>query len=228
MKRTHFTGQPDRLGPDGKWMKFWSDSQVSMILYQSRSYGVWRNISSRCDPASAFRMRSDKYDGCENAFRDYQELAEWCQSQYGYMRREQNGHYWHIDKDLYSPGCNLYSPNTCLFVPARVNKLFHSQVEPGSDLPIGVSIIKKTGRYRAVIRRHGKYKHLGSFRVAVEAHSAWQHEKIIAIQDFIDDPELSGHHGLVNILRSYQDLISADIARSRITNFRCTQQQSKD
>ena len=54
-----------------------------------------------------------------------------------------------LDKDILLPGNKIYSPDTCIFVPKRINDLFihiHGRVDNG--LPAGVTYSEKTGTYK--------------------------------------------------------------------------------
>lgn len=54
-----------------------------------------------------------------------------------------------LDKDILLPGNKIYGPDTCIFVPKRINDLFvhiHGRVDNG--LPTGVTYSEKTGTYK--------------------------------------------------------------------------------
>lgn len=51
--------------------------------------------------------------------------------------------YWHLDKDILVAGNKIYSPETCLFVPNRINSLLIRGVKTG-PLPLGVSMMHQT------------------------------------------------------------------------------------
>lgn len=57
---------------------------------------------------------------------------------------------WHLDKDLLSNGCKLYSKDTCCFLPNEINILF-SEKRQDNGLPLGVSVKKCSGKYIAQI-----------------------------------------------------------------------------
>lgn len=61
-----------------------------------------------------------------------------------------NGFYqegWHLDKDILFRGNTVYGPETCVFVPQEINKLFVKANATRGKLPIGVTQTK-SGTYR--------------------------------------------------------------------------------
>ena len=55
----------------------------------------------------------------------------------------------HLDKDILCKGNKVYSSETCVFVPARINSIILNSQNRRGDLPVGVNYNKKTGKYRA-------------------------------------------------------------------------------
>jgi len=84
------------------------------------------------------------------------------------------------DKDLLSVGNREYGPGACIYVPQWLNTLTVDNGASRGELPIGVSLYKKTGRYTARCRNPttGKLKHLGLFSTPESAHDAWRRYKL--------------------------------------------------
>jgi uncharacterized protein YifE (UPF0438 family) len=74
-----------------------------------------------------------------------------------------------IDKDIL--GGKLYSPDTCIFIPKRLNSVMRSKArkDKKSNLPVGVTD-NKHGKYWAKF----KNKYLGTFDTVKEAVEAFQ------------------------------------------------------
>lgn len=97
----------------------------------TRPYSVWRAMLQRCydDTCESYRFYSECSVCIE--WHNFQVFAEWFDENYidGY----------HLDKDKKIKGNKVYSPSTCLFIPAKENiKLAtqkkHSFTSPSGDV----------------------------------------------------------------------------------------------
>lgn len=87
----------------------------------------------------------------------------------------------HLDKDILVQANQLYSPETCAFVPQKINALLINCAAVRGDCPIGVNV--NAEHYVARVQDGlGKRKYLGYFRDQMEAHKAWQLGKADAIE----------------------------------------------
>ena len=89
---------------------------------------------------------------------------------------------WHgkcLDKDIIAPGSKLYSPETCAFVLPATNLFVIASDASRGEYPIGVNLLKPTGKYRARCGNPftGKKEHLGLFSTPEEAHEVWRKHK---------------------------------------------------
>ena len=50
-----------------------------------------------------------------------------------------------LDKDILHKGNKIYGPDSCCIIPTAINCLFTGQ--RNRDLPLGVSLFKRTGKY---------------------------------------------------------------------------------
>lgn len=81
----------------------------------------------------------------------------------------------HVDKDILVKGNRIYSPDTCIIVPQRINMLFMERRNKriyDTDLPIGITKTQ-SGKF------HAEYntKRLGNFETLVEAIDVYSKEK---------------------------------------------------
>lgn len=134
-----------------------------------KSYSLWMSLLTRC-----FRpeKRSRAYTGCsvsEN-FKNYSYFHNWCQNQIGFG---QEG--FELDKDLLFKGNKLYSEDTCLFIPSRLNKLLLTSDAIRGSLPLGVSAHGK--RFKAQCLREPASPHIGVFNTPEEAFNAYKQVK---------------------------------------------------
>lgn len=110
---------------------------------------LWRGMFSRCYDVKKLNERATYRDCTIN--KEWHSLANfkrWCLSQFD------AGHYqsgWELDKDLLVRGNKVYGPDTCCFLPERLNQL--QQVKKDSEynwLP-GVNFDKARGKFKAEV-----------------------------------------------------------------------------
>lgn len=85
-----------------------------------------------------------------------------------------------LDKDLLVVGNREYGPDACIYIPGWLNSFTIDSGASRGELPIGVCLCKKTGRYRSNCRNPitGNQHMLGRFTTPEEAHSAWLEYKL--------------------------------------------------
>lgn len=187
------TNAPDRIGDDGKWMMSWAGSDPKgRAQFHSSASVLWQNILKRCDPSGSYQARNKSYAGVTNEFESFNSFAGWCQSQFGYGSIE-GGKRWHLDKDLLASGRRSYSPDTCVFIPQRMNSLISNAGNHRSnDLPVGVYSCGARF-FSRISNGYGKNLYLGMFNKASEASAAYREAKSLLL---IEALEKSGHPDL--------------------------------
>ena len=87
---------------------------------------------------------------------------------------------WQLDKDLLMVGNREYGPDACIYIPGLLNAFTTDRGAARGELPIGVCLYNKTGRYRAQCRNPitRNLCRLGCFTTPEEAHSAWLEYKL--------------------------------------------------
>lgn len=98
----------------GNWSKF---IVVDGVEVASRSFRLFSSMLSRCNFNQSYSDVVVHPD-----FQDYHFFARWCMKQKGYEFVE-DGHFWHLDKDLLGKDLRTYSPETCVFLPRAINNL---------------------------------------------------------------------------------------------------------
>ncbi|ELQ6046882.1 hypothetical protein R2200_002505 [Cronobacter malonaticus] len=156
------------------------------------------------------------------ANKNYQHIAidtAWINNRELYIANFMQGYKpnWHLDKDLKVPYSNLYSADTCMFVPAHINNILRgkkSNSRGNADnsvvLPLGVSISKSSKNpYQAHCKINGKQTHLGLFSTPEAAHRAWQLGKIDQLQYALMDTELTSE--IIEALEQWINIIICDV-----------------
>ena len=135
------------------------------------SYECWRQMLKRC--------YSEIYLSKNPTYRYTVVCPEWCfYANFKIWYDENHINNYELDKDLRGNG-NLYSPDTCCFLPKALN----------------VSLITKTkcrkhsycDKYIAEHSVRGKLKHLGLYATQGEAYSVYKREKERYIKELADE-----------------------------------------
>ena len=94
-----------------------------------------------------------------------------------------------LDKDILCKGNKIYSRETCIFVPQRINKLFTKSDKARGKNPIGV-IELPSGNYRVQCNdENGVPVKLGTYRTKEEAFQVYKQYKEKVIKEVIDSYE---------------------------------------
>lgn len=95
----------------------------------------------------------------------------------------------HLDKDILVKGNKIYSPETAIFVPERINELFSKRNKNNNhnkNLPVGVTLTK-SNKFRARCNRKNGSVHLGCFDSKEEAFEAYKQFKEDYIKEVADE-----------------------------------------
>lgn len=140
-------------------------------------YNIWRSMLSRC-------YRSNQASAYINVtickeWHNFQIFAKWAT-----VNKVIEGV---IDKDILQPTerSKVYSPNTCLVIPRKLNNFIEIlQVNNTSGYP-GVSLEKVTNSWCARVVTDSSYKHLGVFETKKEAFERYKKEKLAVLDNWI-------------------------------------------
>ena len=151
-----------------------------------REYKIWYNMLERCyDPK--YHEKHSTYKDCkvEDYLLNFQHMAEWLDENY----YEVQGEKMQLDKDILCKGNKIYSRETCIFVPERINLLFVKHDKARGNNPIGVTP-RESGNYEARCNNgHGKMIHLGTYNTKEEAFQVYKKYKEKLIKKVIDEYE---------------------------------------
>lgn len=201
MKTVRITNAEDRKCIKGNWLK--SYRETPFIQHETRSGILWGSIQQRCNIESK-KGKSVTYSGCENKFNNFNEFTEWCHSQTGYLNKDLNGRYWAIDKDLVVPFSKSYSPETCIFVPQKVNSLMTLRSNHKGGTPTGVTWHNRDNIFESKCHNgEGKQIYLGRYNDALEAHFVWARYKLGVITRLLEEKEIANHFLLIDSLNRW-------------------------
>ena len=117
-----------------------------------------------------------------------------------------------LDKDILKKGNKIYSPDTCVYTPQKINTLFIKSDALRGDFPIGVTRNGKKG-YSATCYAHsgindkmenkvGEY--LGTFRTPEEAFYAYKTFKEVYIKQIAEEYKPYIPEKLYNAMYNYE------------------------
>ena len=149
-------------------------------------YVIWVSMLQRCyDPK--YQEKYPTYNRCkvEDFFLNFQHMCEWLDEHY----YEVPGEKMHLDKDILCKGNKVYSRETCIFVPERINLLFVKRDNNRGDNPIGVEDLP-SGNYRVRCSNgFGKQIDLGVYPTKEESFKVYKEYKEKVIKETIDSYE---------------------------------------
>lgn len=146
---------------------------------QATWYKTWQGCIVRCYDKRNLKL-FPSYKGCTLDPRWVKASAfkKWFDKHYveGY----------HLDKDILVPGNKVYGPDTCCFVPPKINYLLLSCKRARGKYPQGISLYRPTNRLKVCLRRFGEKENLGYFATneldqAVACYNTAKRDHIIAV-----------------------------------------------
>lgn len=147
-----------------------------------RSYRVWVDIFIRCYDEN-YREKFPTYVDCEicDEWLCYANFEKWYNENYYEINNERMS----LDKDILVKGNKIYSPDTCIFVPQKINVLFTNKKNNKRKYPIGV--FREKDRFVSQVsignRRYLKSRH----KTPEEAFYAYKERKEKLIKQVADE-----------------------------------------
>lgn len=137
-----------------------------------KCYRTWENIIYRGD-SKEYKSKYNTYENCIvcDEWHNYQNFADWFYKNYYEIEEER----MEIDKDILIKNNKIYSPNTCIFVPRRINSLLIKNDKTRGKYLIGVDFHNKKFRSRCMTLQGSIY--LGHFDTELDAFTAYKNFK---------------------------------------------------
>lgn len=158
-----------------------NDNSIKARATNSRmtsEYRVWTDMLRRC--TDEILIKRPTYLGCEVSenFKIFTFFHKWCNEQIGFNSKDDDDRNWHLDKDLLVKGNKIYSEDTCVFIPNKLNGILLNGKSQRGDLPRGVCWYEQGNCYRAQAHDiNSKKKHIGYYKTVNEAFIAYKFYK---------------------------------------------------
>jgi hypothetical protein len=157
----------------------------------TRVYSTWRHMLQRCY-SEKFQEKHPTYITCEASeeWHNFQNFAKWYNENY----YEIEGERMDLDKDILVKHNKIYSPETCIFVPQTINKLFVKCDRSRGESVIGTTPVN--GKYQVkcylLNPKTGKSKneYLGYYdsqEKAFEVYKYYKEKNIKEVADYFKD-----------------------------------------
>ena len=139
-------------------------------------YETWSSMLQRCYSKKC-QARHPTYKGCTvvKDWHSFMSFRSWMIKKNWYGKQ--------LDKDILVIGNKIYSPETCLFVTSEINNLLNKYRRGRGNLPQGVCLEKRNGRFRARLHRYGKRISLGYYSTPEEASLVYRKAKALYIYE---------------------------------------------
>ena len=156
----------------------------------TKAYDMWSHMLERCyDPYWINKHLT--YIDCFvcDEWLCFQNFAEWFYKNVYNCNNER----MELDKDILIKGNKIYSPETCLIVPQRINKLFIKLDARRGKYPIGVSWYKVTNKFQVSCsiydknKNKSKVKRLGYYNSVEKAFLVYKNFKESYIKQVADE-----------------------------------------
>ena len=165
----------------------------------TKCYETWQGMHERCYDSKC-QEKHPTYKGCKvcKEWNNYQEFAKWDNENYYEVGDER----MELDKDILCKGNKVYSPETCVYVPQRINKLFVKSNKIRGEYPIGVC--KHGNKFRATLRKDNGNIQLGHFDTPEEAFFAYKTAKEEYIKEVAEEYKGKIDNRLYEALMNYE------------------------
>ena len=152
----------------------------------TKAYRTWMDMLRRCyDPY--YLNKEPTYIDCYvcDEWLCFQNFAKWFYKNH----YECNNECMHLVKDILIKGNKIYSPETCIFVPQKINYLFVKKQKDRGEYPIGVSPHKTSGKLLVQCSTLGKQERLGLFPInkPFQAFTVYKNFKEKYIKEVADE-----------------------------------------
>ena len=142
------------------------------------SYNFWIRMFRRVfDEKQNYNVSYKDVDICDE-WLNFQNFARWCEEQEFLNEVDDKGKLYQLDKDILVKGNKIYSPETCCFVPQKVNVFPFIR-----KYPIGVTYCKRDKVYKAILSRDGSVVNLGQSKDVRKSFQLYKKAKEVYVKE---------------------------------------------
>ena len=181
-KYDHFKNGSIRCPYEPRFFGIGYIGEGKYVMKKDKLTNAWTGMLRRCYDEKS-RIKNPTYIDCTvcKEWHNFQNFAKWYEENY----YEIEGQCMQLDKDILIKGNKIYSPQTCIFVPQRINDLFVKKDVNRGELPIGVTI--EQHRYKTSYRvscqgSNNKQIYIGCFDTPHYAFLVYKLNKELVIQ----------------------------------------------
>jgi len=146
--------------------------------FNNKQRNTWGHMLQRCYDETC-RDKFPTYVNCTvcDKWLNFQNFLDWYKENFYAVEKEKMC----LDKDILHKGNKIYSPETCVFVPQNINKLFTKSNGTRGEYPIGVTYSKTNKKFRANCNNGKKQIFLEYFATPTQAFQCYKDykEKVI-------------------------------------------------
>lgn len=162
-----------------------------------KAYKTWHSMLQRCYETNTINNLSykNRIKVCEE-WECFQNFVPWFNKNYNFETMNK----WELDKDILCPKCNLYSPETCLFLPREINSRMCKTIQKIGQL-VGTRETKYF-RFQSVAL-FGDSIRRKNYASAEDAHNSWLEVRKYTFtklaEKYKDSLDYRGYQALMNI-----------------------------
>lgn len=170
----------------------------SKIEHKSNSY--WRGMLYRCYNKD-YHNKKPSYENCTicEEWLNYSNFKKWYEENYYEVENEQMD----LDKDILVKNNKIYSPETCIFVPKRINTLFVTKYKSKTETLVGVSR-SESSTYISTVSKGRSRIYLGSFKTESEAFEEYKKAKEEYVKEIAEEYKYRIPNKLYNAMYSWK------------------------
>ena len=150
-------------------------------------YRKWHEMIRRCHSVK-YQLKNPTYIGCtvSDEWKYLSDFKKWYESHV-----QGNIQDYHLDKDLFIPNNKVYSPDSCVIIPSRLNTLITKRDAKRGQYPIGVYFHSRELKFESrcreydIVSNKSIKKFLGYHNTPEEASSAYVEYKSQLIESYI-------------------------------------------